>query len=165
MIGGAWPAQCSEGWEVNRPDRIISRSVGASHVTGPRWGPEAVGHLSGCLAAPRAVSWLVLTDDGNTGRRAIPHRAAFTVCGLRCYQLGNSCCQHLYPRRSVRLLLSCFSPPVSFSFRLSGRKRGLGLSSVAELRFRTCGGMVEPLIFSKGSQSPEQKDTPRKYET
>lgn len=167
--GGVWPAQCSEGWEVNKRDRVISGkcpgepSLRAALRSRVSWsaGKPAV-HLVGCLATPQAASWSVVTDNGTTGRRAVQRSAPFTVCGVRCYQLGNSCCQHLYSCQSL------FSPSVSSSFCLSWRKMGICLSFVAELGFRMSGGMVEPLMYRKEKGDwvlRKGGDTTRKSET
>lgn len=115
-----------------------------SYLTGPRWRPEATDPQEN----QRQIRLcLVLTDTGTTGRRAFQHWAAFTACGVRCYRLWNSCCQHLYSCISNYFLQSCFLLQYLSHSVLSDVRRVL--ASVAELRFRTNGGMVEPLIYRK----------------
>ncbi len=126
---------------------------------------RGTGHLVGCLTTPQAISWLVLTDNETTERKTFQHWATFTVCGILCYQHWGLLLSTSLFLSLKSLLAVLFSPSVTFSFCLSWRKRGLGISSVAELRFRMSSGMVEPLIYRKDKRlSPEERDTPRKYE-
>lgn len=68
--------------------------------------------------------------------------------GFCCCQFGNSLLSTslLLPFKSCCLV---FSLSIFLLPWLSWRERGPGLGSVAELRFRTSGGMVEPLIHRK----------------